>query len=319
MTVLSDVTLREHIANGELIVDGDVSAAVHCAYEFKAGKVTFGGQQNGRVNTIDLAGSTDCSASIEPTAVAWVRSRVEVKIPRDMVGIWIQTNSLSRRGMLLLNSTLVEPGYEGFLSAHLVNLGAQVVTLSPDTTIAKLLFMRLDKAAEQTIDSSKFDQYDSFIERLAAASHPSFLRINELTHDLREHLSTVLDQTEQQARDALTQLSREAREGVERDVADKKQKLQAELETIEKRTLLRVGSGFGAGLLLAMVLLGFVLPRYKAFDAESEARIKKIVEAANAQRDRELEQLGEKIDYELQRTGEDTDQAPADSDSAPAP
>ena len=47
---------------------------------------------------------------------------------------------LSRQGVLLLNISLVEPGYEGYLTTVLVNFGNKNVVISPTTTIAKVAF-----------------------------------------------------------------------------------------------------------------------------------------------------------------------------------
>src|SRR3954469_21798969 len=107
MTVLSDLTIRQSMLRDELVLDGDVSQAKHCAYEFRARRVVYGGvTPEHTVRSIDLSRQGASSAVVSPTAVVWVQSRERVKIPNDKVGIWIQTNSLSRRGLLLLNSTL---------------------------------------------------------------------------------------------------------------------------------------------------------------------------------------------------------------------
>jgi deoxycytidine triphosphate deaminase len=49
--------------------------------------------------------------------MVWIRTRDKVKIPNDMVGFWWQTNTLSRQGLMLVNMSMVEPGYEETLLA----------------------------------------------------------------------------------------------------------------------------------------------------------------------------------------------------------
>ena len=136
MSVLSDTTIRNLMQQQQLVLNGDTSSAKHCAYEFKAGRIVYGGIEAPaqQVSAIDLTSSPSQTAVIPPSGVAWVRTTETVRIPQNMVGIWIQTNSLSRRGLLLLNSTLVEPGYEGPLSAHFVNLSSSPISLSSSTT-----------------------------------------------------------------------------------------------------------------------------------------------------------------------------------------
>ncbi len=263
---------------GKLIQNGDPAFAKHCAYEFKAGRVVYGGiiPPSQQVTSIDLCSTPAQTASIQPTGVAWVRSRETVKIPANMVGIWVQTNSLSRRGLLLLNSTLVEPGYEGHVSAHFVNFGSSPVSLSSTTTIAKLLFVELDLNATELIESSQFKHYDAMIDELAAQSNRSFLRIAEIVPDLsRASDASVADAKHQIA--AITASSIAEARG---DMAD-----------LKKETLLKVGGGFVAGLALAAGFSLWMFPKLRAIDIESNDQISKIVLEKNTELSEQIKRL----------------------------
>src|SRR5438876_284641 len=52
-----------------------------------------------------------------------VRTRERVKMPADMCGLWSQLDRNSRQGLLVVNSSVVPAGYEGFLTCTFVNFG----------------------------------------------------------------------------------------------------------------------------------------------------------------------------------------------------
>jgi deoxycytidine triphosphate deaminase len=271
MTALSDRTIRERIERNELVIGGEPVRAKHCAYEFRAGRVVYGGTTpEHTVRSIDLTRPDSGTAVIAPTAVVWIRSREQVRIPGDMVGMWIQTNSLSRRGLLLLNSTLVEPGYEGYLSAHLVNLGSQPVLVGPNDTIAKLLFLGLDGTATDLVSPAKYADYDPYLDSLAAASTTSFLRISELVPDIKLQIDNVLNE---ETRRGLQRFENELNQAVE--------SARKKILDVERQTFTRIGGGFVLGFSLALAFLLWMLPYIRNLDVESETRIRDVVRKEN--------------------------------------
>jgi hypothetical protein len=185
-----------------------------------------------------------------------------------MVGIWIQTNSLSRRGLLLLNSTLVKPGYEGHLSAHFANLGSSPIILSSSSTIAKLLFLELDVEAKELVDSSQFSKYDVMVDGLAAQSTRSFLRISKLVPDLSKAAeSSIAD----------------ARKKIESFTADSIAATKESITDMRQETLLKIGGGFVGGFILAVAFALWIFPWLRDIDFESKDRITEIVIEQNAE------------------------------------
>ncbi len=187
MTVLSDATIRALMAEGHLVV-GEASQAVHCSYEFLPGKIFPGGHLDDHEFVVDWTDaavrSSNARHTIEPSAVVWIRALHTVRLPKNVCGLWIKTNTLSRQGLMLINSSLVEPGYEGHLSCNFVNFGKAPVYLTPNTPIAKLLFFKLDSDALVPFDT-KIPQYDDVIARTAAQGPSSFLQISEMAVSLQ--------------------------------------------------------------------------------------------------------------------------------------
>ncbi len=186
VSVLSDATIREGMGRGRLIKGGELARAVHCSYEFVPGKIYPGGlTESDKDFVVDW---TDGAAAnrrflVHPGAMVWIRVREQVCMPNDVCGLWLQTNTLSRKGLLLINASLVEPGYEGPLSCHFVNFGKAPVEIYPHTALAKLLFVKLDREAAEPF-KKVLDRYDEMIAGLAAHSAKSFLQVTEMASRL---------------------------------------------------------------------------------------------------------------------------------------
>lgn len=64
-------------------------------------------------------------------------------IPDDVIAFAMDKSSWARRGLSLFN-TVLEPGWEGFLTLELSNAGPTWMTITAGTPIAQIVFQRLD-------------------------------------------------------------------------------------------------------------------------------------------------------------------------------
>jgi len=170
---------------GRLVRNGEPARAVHCSYEFLPGKIYPGGvAEDDEDFVLDWTGSTaNRRFMVQPGAMVWIRVREQVSMPSDLCGLWLQTNTLSRKGLLLINTSLVEPGYDGPLSCHFVNFGKSAVEIYPDTPLVKLLFLKLDASATEPF-KRVLDRYDEMVAGLAAHGAKSFLQVSEMSAGL---------------------------------------------------------------------------------------------------------------------------------------
>jgi deoxycytidine triphosphate deaminase len=115
---------------------------------------------------------------IGPSEVLVVRTRERVRMPRDLCATYAPLYRLSRQGVMLLNASLVEPGYDGPLSCFLVNFSSQTITIAPDDPIAKIAFLRLTQAPA-TFAPEAFDDagYESGLSASATRFHRSFMDV----------------------------------------------------------------------------------------------------------------------------------------------
>jgi deoxycytidine triphosphate deaminase len=261
VTVLSDKTIKASLGSEQpLVVDGDLGRAEHCSYEFTAGKLYFGGVgiDEKVVSPVLFDGADSKSALVKPGALVWVRSRELVKMPANRVGLWIQTNTLSRKGLLLLNMSLVEPGYEGFLTAAFVNFGRSPVVINAETKIAKLMFLELDGAAESLVQSRGVVPYDAAIEEIAVVAPSTFLRVEDFLPNLEKAELDAAKSIEKVAADAKGELEKE----LDRQKKDAHSSIVQAVEADFKKFLWKVLGGFGVGALAFVMAFGFLYSKF---------------------------------------------------------
>jgi deoxycytidine triphosphate deaminase len=178
MAVLSDAEIQRLIKDERLISDADLQRASECSYSFVAGVAFHPGSDSPR---IEFPGE----AIVKPGEMIWIRTRERVKMPNSLVGFWWQTNSLSRKGLMLVNMSMVEPGYEGDLACLFVNFGKNSIPINNDTIVAKMVFSDIRGATLSPFTGrSSREEYDARLRELAINQPPSFLQVGELAANM---------------------------------------------------------------------------------------------------------------------------------------
>lgn len=182
MTVLSDTAIRDRMRVGDLVPDGNPDWAEECSYSFRPGRAFIAGEMG---SSIEFQSALAMDIVIEPGKMVWVRTSDRVKLPNNMVGFWWQTNTLSRKGLMLVNMSMVEPGYEGDLACLFVNFGNSKVIINADTVIAKIMFVLISGDVEHPFTRhSTSANYDATLRELAVNQPGSFLQIGDLAASL---------------------------------------------------------------------------------------------------------------------------------------
>lgn len=70
------------------------------------------------------------------------------RMPQDVIGIVHDKSTWARRGIAVQN-TVIEPGWEGFLTLEITNHGVGIQRIRKGEPIAQIIFHRLDAATEQ--------------------------------------------------------------------------------------------------------------------------------------------------------------------------
>jgi deoxycytidine triphosphate deaminase len=80
---------------------------------------------------------------IKPSETLAIMTKEVISVPPDMFASYSQLNGLARRGLMVFNVSIVEPGYHGHLSCFLVNFSKEDAQLYPEDDIAKICFHKL--------------------------------------------------------------------------------------------------------------------------------------------------------------------------------
>jgi dCTP deaminase len=265
MTILSDVEIRKRIRLGELIPGGDESRIRSCHYEVSPGKIIRTGEVGNREQIVDWTHPQANQSEIEtvqPGAMVWVRTRERVKMPNDVCAFWWQTNTLSRQGLMLVNASMVDPGYEGLLACLFVNFGKLPVRINPDTRVAKLIFARLDQPTAQPYQNTGADEgtYDRRIREFALNAPQTFLGVHELSATLASErasaLGAITDEGKMVKEQAVQEIKAAVREAREEEVKLFQQNMQSGVVK---------SFGWAAVGLVLLVFVTSLLPRAQAF------------------------------------------------------
>ncbi|NER78628.1 MAG: hypothetical protein F6K42_03440 [Leptolyngbya sp. SIO1D8] len=203
MAVLSDRSIKKLMQSNELVIGGEQERARQCSYRFRPHMI-FHSNEN---RTKDISAAQDDPHDfVEPGEYVWIRMREFVKLPKDICAFWWQTNSLSRQGLLLMNMSIVEAGYEGPLSCLFVNFSRTTVAISPETTMAKLVFAKLDEAAQIPSTRNNLDisdpreiiRYDEKLHREALNRPASFLQVDDKFKELQDRIVADIEDKAQE-------------------------------------------------------------------------------------------------------------------------
>lgn len=268
MAVLSDTEILHLMANGNLVVGGDPARATECSYSFVSGAAFIPGEVAG---PILFSGTTNkAEVTVKPGQMIWIRTLEQVKIPNNLVGFWWQTNSLSRKGLMLVNMSMVEPGYTGDLACLFVNFAKSTVVISATTPIAKMIFMPLQGLVRTPFSSQvNRQQYDDALRQLAINQPKSFLQIAELSAELGNAKKQALLDIENTGQAAILQLKSGAAAAKESAITDFKKDIPAAIRSA-------FGLALAAFVILSLAtsaveyLKGQLFPDVKAI-ARSEA------------------------------------------------
>jgi hypothetical protein len=234
-SVLSDRTIRKHL--GDLIENAVLKNATQAGYEFFPGKLYPPGEdregREGQPIDWTVPGlPPEESYAVKRGELLLVRTRERVKMPKNLCGLWSQLDRNSRQGLLLVNMSVVPPGYEGFLTCTFVNFGSRPRLLKPTLPIARLLFLRLDGEAEETGRAVPPADYDERMSEAAREAPKTFLALAEHAAELVSIVEGAKQTLEKKAEELATGKAKV----LEKEVTDAKAAIAATSES-ERRAL----------------------------------------------------------------------------------
>jgi dCTP deaminase len=85
---------------------------------------------------------------LSPNAFCLASTMEEFFMPDDLVAFVHDKSTWARRGLSLFN-TVIEPGWQGFLTLELINHSDEQLIIRPGDPIAQIIFMRMEEPTEK--------------------------------------------------------------------------------------------------------------------------------------------------------------------------
>lgn len=143
-----------------LLTDSEIRAAQ------LAGDITFGGSFDyrqiqsssvdlsvGRIyvpsnvkkinKTKELSDLAIGQCSIEAGETIIIELNEDIELSKDIGGILLPPNSLTKNGIIMTNPGHIDPGYKGKLTVCLINMGKDAIPIEPKSVVATLLLFKL--------------------------------------------------------------------------------------------------------------------------------------------------------------------------------
>jgi 2-polyprenyl-3-methyl-5-hydroxy-6-metoxy-1,4-benzoquinol methylase/dUTPase len=178
--ILSNTEISDEITRCDLIENHTSSSIKNCSYKIKIGEIVE--PETG--NVINSSTSQPVYI-IKPSEVVIIQSKEKLNLPENITASYSALYSISKDGILLINSSMIESGYSGKLSGFLMNFSAQPVIISIGQEIAKLNFIRVNQipnpATPQIINDN---DYLIGLKKDAIKYHKSFLNIKGISEKI---------------------------------------------------------------------------------------------------------------------------------------
>ena len=163
--ILSDVTIREALAQGRIVIDPMMDGAVQPSSVdlridryfrvFRNDTTPFIDPKQPQEDLTELVEMTDDNAFILHPGEFVLGSTLErVAIADDMVGRLEGKSSLGRLGLLIHSTAgFVDAGWDGHLTLELSNVANLPIALYPGMKIGQISFLQMTTAAEHPYGS----------------------------------------------------------------------------------------------------------------------------------------------------------------------
>ena len=186
--VLNDEEITDLIKTQQIIDPFEPKNLSGCGYTFRVGQIFE--PETGRLILDDKTPGH----KIPPNGTVIIMTKERVKMPDLLCANYTPLFRLAKEGILLLNSSLVEPGYEGHLSCFFVNLSSKDFVFSRHQDIAKIVFSKLTKkpANFQPLTITE-EEYKTILYEQATKFHESFLNIKGIEDRLVGKTKATVD------------------------------------------------------------------------------------------------------------------------------
>lgn len=240
--LMSDQQLREAVESGDLSIEPFTEEQLEPAsYDMRIGRKVLASHSEREIHLENRG-----SATIHPGEFALITTLETLNVPTDVAGHIGIRSFYTRKGLVLLAGSHLDPGYQGHLTLGVYNAAPRNVTLEYREGFCTVEFHKLRKEVEEPYESSKHQIQESIPpadkQYLSTLETESLSSMDESIRTLTETVGE-LSEGQNSLNDTMSDLTKNVNE------------LSANVDNLEKI----VWRGLG-GLFLA-ILAAVVLPQ----------------------------------------------------------
>jgi deoxycytidine triphosphate deaminase len=131
----------------------------------------------------------DNNYEIKPNELIIFQTKEKINLPMNVSAYYSTLDSIAKQGLLLINSSVVEPGYEGYLSGVLLNFSSRSYMLKPDMEIVKINFFQVGGDVDNKLTESLGDAYTEKLQETALHYTRTFLDVERIKEDVLRQTS----------------------------------------------------------------------------------------------------------------------------------
>jgi dCTP deaminase len=152
--ILSDKTLKEMLASGDLVVDPlDEECIQPASIDCRLGDhfLTVEHNHMGLITLdteIQYREINSDTITLPPQSFILATTAEYFKLPDDIVAFVEGRSSIGRIGLFIQNAGWVDPGFEGRITLELYNANSLPIQLEKGRRICQMVFGKMDRAAE---------------------------------------------------------------------------------------------------------------------------------------------------------------------------
>lgn len=183
--VLNNTKIKKLISDSGLLENHKPENIKNASYTISVGRV-FSPESGDEIVFKHGEKNKQHHIQIKPGEIIVIMSKEQIKMPLNLCASYNPTFMVSKRGLNLINNSIIEPGYEGHVSCIFANFSRVTAKLSLNDAIVKLVFYELATVVEEldvssmTKETISTNDYIQKASKMASDFHCSFLNIETL-------------------------------------------------------------------------------------------------------------------------------------------
>lgn len=190
--MLGNTRIRQLVTDSQLIENFNEDCLRNCSYRLRVGKLIKPGGAEVLVFNQEKKANWFCSLlgkavralchniktqeetqfhssykryELKPNELIVFQTTEKIRMPLSLSASYTALDSVAKQGILLINASIVEPGYEGYLSGVLLNFSSKSFYIKPNMEIVKINFSRVSGDVDDKIHEDIADYTEDLLDK----------------------------------------------------------------------------------------------------------------------------------------------------------